>query len=151
MNELQVVLSFQYRQLFILLLLVRYLDDKVIPSVTRSKIPSQNLTSLYPTFNVMNDAGFRLGFRFAASSRDHRLAFHGYSSVATPLWLYTERHRSRVELKSTVCDMPQWTKRWGYRFIGKTQLAAWSSLCGKWRLRSCTNIIIKAAKQRAAN
>ena len=50
------------------------------------------------------------------------------------------------ELKSTVCDLPQWAKQQGCPFIGKTLLAAWSSLCGMWHLRSYTNIIIKAAK-----
>ena len=34
--------------------------------------------------------------------------------------------------------------------IGMTLLAAWSSLCGKWRLRSCTKITIKEAMRRAA-
>ena len=29
--------------------------------------------------------------------------------------------------------------------IGKTLFTAWSSLCGKWLLHSCTNITIKAA------
>ena len=42
-------------------------------------------------------------------------------------------------------------KRQGYRSIGKTLLTARSSLCGKWCLRSCTKIIIKAAMRRAAS
>ena len=76
--------------------------------------------------------------------------FMVYSSQGPRCFGFTERHRSRVELKSTVCDLPRWAKRqgpkpMGYRFIGKTLLAALSSPCGKWRLRSCTNIIIKAA------
>ena len=78
--------------------------------------------------------------RFAATSPDHRLLFHGLQlSAATPLWLITERHRSRVELKSTVCDLPRRAKRQGYRFIGKTLLAPGSSLRDKWRLRGCAN------------
>ena len=65
--------------------------------------------------------------------------------AAKPLWLIAERHCSQDELKSTVCGLLWWARRWGYRFIGKMLLAAWSSLCGKWHLRSCKNIIIKAA------
>ena len=65
--------------------------------------------------------------------------------AATKLWLIAEGHCSGAELKSTVYSLPRWTKRWGYGFIGKTLLVAWSSLCGKWRLRSCTKIIIKVA------
>ena len=42
------------------------------------------------------------------------------------------------------------SKQQGYRFIGKMLLAAWSSLCGKWRLCSCTNIIIKEANRQAS-
>ena len=94
----------------------------------------------------MTNAGFRLARRFAATPRDHRLLFQSCSSQRQRRFGFiTERHRSRVELKSTVCDLPRWEKRQGYRSIGKTLLAAWSSLCGKWRLRSYTNIIIEAA------
>ena len=97
-------------------------------------------------------AAFRLACRIAATSRDNRLLFHGLQlSAATLLWPITERHRSWVELKSTVCNLLRWAKRQGYRFIGKTLLAARLYLCGKWRLRSCTKITIKAAMRRAAS
>ena len=81
---------------------------------------------------------------FAAHPYNHFCTEYLPRAVATPLWLITERHRCRVELKSTVYYLPWWAKQEGYRFIGKTLLAAWSSLCGKWRLRSYTNVIIKA-------
>ena len=59
--------------------------------------------------NHVCNAGFRLVCRFAAMSRDHHLLFHGLQlSAAMPLWLITERHRSWIELKSTVCDLPRW-------------------------------------------
>ena len=81
---------------------------------------------------------------FATTLCDHRLLFHGLQLSATTLhWLITEQYCSQVELKSTVCKLPQWAKQQGYQFIGKTLLATWSSLCSKWLLRSCTNIIIK--------
>ena len=58
----------------------------------------------------------------------------------------TERRSPWVELNNwTVCGLPLWAKRRGYRFICKMLLTPWSSLCDKWRLRSCTKIIIKAA------
>ena len=50
----------------------------------------------------------------------------------TLLWLITEQRHSKVELNSTVCNLLRWAKRQGYRFIGKTLLAAWSSFCSKW-------------------
>ena len=67
-------------------------------------------------------------------------------TAATPLWLY---HRA--------ASLPSWIEFNCLRsaavgkaarlsiYNGLTLLAAWSSLCGKWRLRSWTNIIIKAA------
>ena len=80
-------------------------------------------------------------------------------SVATPLWLY---HRA--------ASLPSWIEFNSLRSaaVGKAArlsiynwldaacrclplLAAWSSLCGKWRLRSWTNIIIKAAMRQAAS
>ena len=47
--------------------------------------------------------------------------------------------------------LPQWSKWKGYWSTGKKLLAAWSSLCSKWHLRSCTNITIKTAIQRVAS
>ena len=69
-------------------------------------------------------------------------------SAATPLWLITERHRPRVALKSTVCDLPRWAKRQGYRFIGKTLFAAWSSLWVKCS-GVCTVIQISSSNQKS--
>ena len=80
--------------------------------------------------------------------RDHRLLFQSCSSQRQRRFGFitgTERHRSRViefNCLRSVADEP---KRQGYRLIGLTLLTAWSSLCGKWRLRSWTNIIMKAA------
>ena len=110
-----------------------------------------SLTKNVSTKSEQNYAGFRLAcrsplrrviitccFRVAALSGHAALAFSPSGNC------------SRVEKNSTVCDLPRWAKWQGYWSIGKTLLAAWSSLCGKWRLRSCTNIIIKAAMRRAA-
>ena len=79
----------------------------------------------------------------AAMLRDHRSSFR--------VSLFTEQHRSEVEQKSTVCNLPLWTNQQSYRLIVLMLLTAWSSFCSKWRLRSCTNITIKAVTQRAAS
>ena len=73
-------------------------------------------------------------------------------SAATPLWLFIERQSlpSWIEF-NCLRSAARWAKRQGYRSIGMTLLAAWSSLCDKWRLRSWTNIIIKAAMRQAAS
>ena len=97
-------------------------------------------------FFLLTNAGFRLAcrlplcrviiaccFRVAALSGNAPLALSP-SGIAPEL--------NRIQ---PVCNLPRWAKRQGYRSIGLTLLAAWSSLCGKWRLRSWTNIIIKAA------
>ena len=66
-------------------------------------------------------------------------------TVAMPLWLITEQHCLWVELKSTVWDLP-WRAKISRRCLPLGHPSATrSSLCGKWQLRSCTNIIIKAA------
>ena len=88
---------------------------------------------------------FQTNLPLTALPRDHRLLFQSCSSQwPCRFGFITERHRSQDEYNSTVCDLPRWAKRQGYRSIGKTLLAAWSSICDKWRLSSCTNIIIKA-------
>ena len=94
-----------------------------------------------------NNAGFRLAYRSPLCR------YVTWLSLAVSWFTALSSHAAlaRVELKSTVCDLPQWAKQQGYRFIGKTLLATRSSLCGKWRLRSSTNIIIKAAMRRAAS
>ena len=76
-------------------------------------------------------------FRVAALSGHAALALSP-SGIAPEL--------NRIQL-SAICHGGQSGK--GYRSIGKTLLAAWSSLCGKWR--SCSNIINKAAMRRAAS
>ena len=96
------------------------------------------------------NAGFKLACRSPLCRVITACCFMVTALAATLLWLNTKWHHSRVELKSTVCDLLQWAKWQGYRFIGKTLLAAWPSLCGKWCLCSCTNIIIKAVMRQAA-
>ena len=86
---------------------------------------------------------FRLAFAcpFAAILPDHHLPRYGYSSYRSRhFWHISEQHHSRLELTSTLCNLPQWAKWQGYQFIGKIILGQWSSLCSKWS--SCTNIII---------
>ena len=53
--------------------------------------------------------------------------------------LTPERHCSRVEQNSIVCNLPLWPKRQGYQIIGKVLLAVWSFLSILLRLLSCTN------------
>ena len=108
-----------------------------------------NLTELRSILQLnWSNAGFRLAWHSPLC------CYVVWSPLAVSwftAWLITERHCSWVEQKSTVCNLPQWAKRKGYWFIGKTLLVAWSSLCSKWLLRSWTNIIIKAAMRWAAS
>ena len=88
-------------------------------------------------FLTYPNAGFRLACRFAAVPRDHRLLFQSCSSQRQRHFGFYHRAASLPSwIDSTVCDLPRWAKGQGYRSIGLTLLAAWSSLCGKWRLRS---------------
>ena len=95
---------------------------------------------------------FQTSLPLAALPHDHRLLFQSCSSQRQHRFgSITKWHRSQVEKNSTVCDLPRWAKRQGYRLIGLTLLAARSSLCGKWRLHSWTNIVIKVAMWQAAS
>ena len=133
--------------------------DFVTQYLAKNRIRGDALKSHLAYLLIMSVYGslcwFQTSCHFAATPRGHHLLFQSCSSQQLRHFDFiTERHRSRVEWNSTVCNLPPWARRQGYRSIGKMLLAAcpWSSLCGKWRLRSCTNIIIiKAAMQQAAS
>ena len=74
---------------------------------------------------------FQTSLPLAATPRDHYLLFHGLQLSVVML----PNHRSWVELKSTVCNLPCWAKRQGYRFIGKMLLAArsYTNTSSKWQ------------------
>ena len=97
------------------------------------------------TFGLPHDADFRLAYHSLLRRMITACCFMVTALSSHAALTITDRHNSRVELKSTVGDLPQWAKRRGYQFIGKMLLATRSSLCDKWRLHSCTNIIINAA------
>ena len=97
-------------------------------------------------------AGFRLAcrsplcrviiaccFRVAALSGNAALALSP-SCIAPEL--------NRIQL-SAICRGGQSGKV--IDLLSLTLLAAWSSLCGKWHLGSCTKIIIKAAMRQAVS
>ena len=95
-------------------------------------------------------AGFRLACRLPLCRVIIACCFRVAALSGVVFGFITERYRFRVEQNWTVCDLPWLGKRQGYRSVGLPLRAAWSSLCGKWRLRSWTNII-KAEMRQAAS
>ena len=79
-------------------------------------------------------------------------ALSGHAALALlPSSIAPELNRIQLSVAPELNRIQLSAKRQGYRSTGKTLLAAWSSLCGKWRLRSCTNIIIKVAMRQTAS
>ena len=70
-------------------------------------------------------AAFILACRLTLCSANTASSFMVNTERCCCWWLIAERRRSGVELKSTICNLPPWAKRQGYRFIGKILLTAW--------------------------
>ena len=101
-------------------------------------------------------AGFRLTCRSprALAAAWHRLLFQSCSSQRQcHFWLFTERQSLPSWIEFNCLRSAAVGKAARLSIYWLTLLAAWSSLwhCGKWYLRSWTNIIIKAAMRQAAS
>ena len=110
---------------------------------TESKILKSTLDQLRQ--GLESKATFRVACcRFACMLHDHACNFRvaalsGHATLAFSQSSIAHRLK-RIQL----CAVCRFGQSGRVIWIGKTLLTAWSSLCGKWHLRSCANITIKA-------